>query len=200
MNCFEQYEKYKDLFDDYFKENAEEYWQMYKEYFTGNYTYQTLSEKYFYSEETIKRIIRKVKDFFENPLGKVSQLDYIISDLKGSVMLHKEFIEGQGYLSLNANKLLLESIYLYQNGMSLRNPRSRIIDLGRQYVNVSRRAELFDELRNLEIRLPKGNCIKVYEMIEDEKGVMKFVFTEDALCYIDPLYTLIMQLDMRLVK
>lgn len=176
-----KYEEYRDLFKEYFNENAELYWEIYKFHYSLNYSYEELEEKYPYSVSTIKRILKRVESFLERPEEKIRGMDYSIDKLTGEVMIPKQFIDGFCSLSLNARKILYESIYLYQNGMKLKIPRSHILSFSSQYAIINRRTVLFDELRNCQIILRDGKAIKIYETLEDDKGSMRFEFTKESL-------------------
>lgn len=176
-----KYEEYRDLFKEYFNENAELYWEIYKFHYSLNYSYEELEEKYPYSVSTIKRILKRVESFLERPEEKIGEMDYSIDKLTGEVMIPKKFIDGFYSLSLNARKILYESIYLYQNGMKLKIPRSHILSFSSQYAIINRRTVLFDELRNCQIILRDGKVIKIYETLKDDKGSMRFEFTKESL-------------------
>lgn len=184
---FEKYEENIELFNSYFKENAKIYWDIYKEHYLGNISCYNVGRIYSYSESSVRNILRRVEMFLDLPGEKVRELDYPIVELAGNIWMPKEFIHAFYSLSLNANKIFREAIFLYQNGMGEMIPRSHILFYSTQYKNVNRRTVLCDELRELKITLRNGTIIKVFDYIEDIKGTLRFKFTEESLSYIDPL-------------
>ena len=146
---------------------------------------EEIAEEYSYSVSSVKRIVRRAQVFFENPSDKTMEIEYDLNDLTGEIYFPNAFWKAHFKLSLDADKLFMETIYLHQHGFPNRIPRSRILQFGSQYKNVSRRRKVFDELRELQVDLPDDKCITVYDEIKDNKGAMSFQFTDDALKYID---------------
>ncbi len=127
------------------------------------------------------------ENFLDNP--RIREENIIsLEELTGSIMYPNKFIYGYGAntLSLNAHKIFLETIYLYQHGLKMEIPRNHIMLFSTQYKNTNRRSELFEELRELQITVGEGEVIKVFANIDDNKGAMNFKFTEECLDYIDP--------------
>ena len=83
-----------------------------------------------------------------------------LDELTGLVMYPNKFIESTKRLSLNADKILAFSIYLYQHRMKLKIPRNYILTISAQYKNVDRINRLFEELRKLQIELEERKTIK----------------------------------------
>lgn len=175
----------QEAFEAYFGEVADVYWRVFRDRWFYACKYAEIADKYSYSVSSIKRIIKLVEDFFNNPAEKIMELECDFDDLTGMVNFPTAFEETQYTLSLGALKLLIETIYLYQHDFPQKIPRSHMLRYASQYKNLSRRTKAFDELRKLQVTLPDGKCIRIYDEIKDEKGAMHFRFTEDALEYVD---------------
>ena len=57
------YEQNKDLFEKYFKEDAEDYWNIYVCHYFNNVPYFELEKNFSRTESTLKRIVKKLKHF-----------------------------------------------------------------------------------------------------------------------------------------
>lgn len=182
-----RYENNKEDFKEFFGKDAELYWKIWELHNIEKISYDILAHHYHYAKTTIKNFNDRVEEFLDNPRKRESENDILLEELTGSIMYPNEFICGANKLSLNAHKIFVEAIYLYQYGMELKIPRNHIMTFSTQYKNIERRRELFEELRVLQITVGTGEVIKAFTQIDDEKGTMKFEFTEDCLDYIDPL-------------
>lgn len=179
------YQANKENFEKYFKENAEQYWKLWKLHKIDHVSYDKLASQYNYSKSNIKCITDKVAAFLDNPVLKDENDDFLSKDLSGSLMYPNEFI-GKIHLSLNAHKIWTETILLYQKVMPLEIPRNHIILLSTQYKNVDRRNNLFEELRQLKIKIDENEEIQAFTKVNDNHGNMSFEFTDECLNYIDP--------------
>lgn len=182
-----KYEDNKGRFEIFFGDNAKLYWKIWELHNVGKISYDKLALHYGYVKSSIKNICDRVEGFLDNPRMR-EEKNISLEELAGSIMYPNKFIYGYGAntLSLNAHKIFLETIYLYQHGLNLEIPRDHIMSFSTQYKNTDRRSELFEELRNLQIWIGEGEIIKVFTKVDDNKGAMIFEFTEVCLDYIDP--------------
>lgn len=187
QNYIIKYEKNKEDFKEFFGKDAELYWKIWELHNIENISYDILARHYHYAKSTIKNFNDRVEQFLDNPRKREVDNDILLEELTGSIMYPNQFVFGTNKLSLNAHKIFLEAIYLYQYGMELIIPRNHIMSFSTQYKNIERRRELFEELKELQITVGTGEVIKAFAQIVDEKGTMKFEFTEDCLDYIVPL-------------
>lgn len=187
-NYIKEYERYSDLFYKHFGEEAENYWKIFVNHYFDNVSYEKLAKEYNYSVSTIGNIIKRVANFFEDPSKIMREEEYSFERLNGNIYISKEFASVNKHLSLAANKLLYEAIYLYQHGMNQKIPRSHVLHCAPQFKNVDRRAALIEELRNCSIFISYEKSVNLFEKNEDEKGAVRFEFTEECLKYIDPFY------------
>lgn len=190
----EKYEENRDLFEQFFGENATTYWEIYKYHYVDKISYDRIGKCYHYSATTVRNIIHRIEEFLDNPEAAIAELDYPIEALDGDIWMPKEFINGFYSLSICANKIFCEAIYLYQHGMIQKIHKSHILFCAAQYRDSKRRATLCDELRDFQIVLRDGRCIKIFESIEDDRGALRFEFSQEALNYIDPRYAFAKQI------
>ncbi len=181
------YQTHKEIFENFFKENAKMYWKIWTQHNIDGISYDKLASLYNYSKSSIKNINDRVEHFLGNPTYQNDDNDFLSKILSGSINYPNEFVGIVNSLSLNAYKIWLETIYLYQNNMELEIPRNHILYFSSQYKNTDRRRALFEELRQLKIQLANKNEIQAFSKINDNKGNMEFKFTEECLDYIDPL-------------
>lgn len=178
------YECYKTEFESYFKCNSEFYWNVFSLKFEHNYTYRSISIKMYSSETVVKEVVKKVVDFFDNIYDKLSELEYSFD----RVYMPNQFINGGlTKLSANATHIFYYAVGLYQKTLfdKMMIPRTRLINLNKNYKNKPYRNEVLNELRNLNIIEKNGNSISLFRLIEDRKGSIVFSFTEDCLDYIN---------------
>ncbi len=182
---YEKLLKHESGFRKYFGEDAEEYLEIYRMRCVEGLSYEMIAEKVYSSKSSIRRRITEIDAFIECPEEKVKQRMYMLEELDGSYLMPNDFIEGFHSLSLNANKVFAESIYLYQHRMESKIPREHLIRYSSGYCNVARRRELVKELERFHILLRSGECIKIYKEFIDIKGTMQYEFTFEALKYIE---------------
>ena len=180
------HETNKDLFDKFFGQDAERYWKIWELHNIDGVSYDKLAYQFDYSKSSIKNINDRVIALLNNPTLKDEENEFLSKLLSGSVMYPNEFIGSKTSLSTNAHKLWFETIFLYQNGMKLKIPRNHILYLSTQYKNVERRNKLFDELRQLKIKIDDKEFF-AFTKVTSNNGTMEFEFTEECLDYIDPV-------------
>lgn len=187
QSYIEKYENSKEEFVEFFGDDAKLYWKIWELHNIDNVSYDKLALRYGYAKSSIKNINDRVKNFLDNPRLRGGN-NVSLEELTGSIMYPNEFIYGYGAnkLSLNAHKVFLETIYLYQHGLKMEIPRNHIMAFSTQYKNTERRNELFEELRKLQITVGNDHVIKIFAKVDDNKGSMKFEFTEECLDYIEP--------------
>lgn len=183
----EKYENNIGRFENFFGDDAKLYWKIWELHNVDKISYDKLAFQYGYVKSSIKNICDRVERFLDNPSMR-EENNISLEGLAGSIMYPNQFIHSYGVntLSLNAHKIFLETIYLYQYGLNLEIPRDHIMSFSTQYKNTDRRSELFEELRNLQIGIGEREVIKVFAKVDDNKGTMIFEFTEECLDYIDP--------------
>lgn len=179
------YDSNKELFNKFFGQNSQQYWKIWKLHNVDGVSYDKLAHQYNYSKSTIKNINDRVKDFLDNPEIIDKNKDFKSKLSEKPVMYPNEFMRGKVFLSSTAHKLWLETIYLYQNFMKLEIPRHHILDLSPQYKNIDRRTQLFEELRQLKIKIDDKKEVQAFNKIIDNKVNMEFEFSDDCLDYID---------------
>lgn len=185
QSYIEKYGNNRERFEEFFGDDAKLYWKIWELHNVDNVSYDKLALQYGYVKSSIKNINDRVESFLDNP--RIREENGIsLEELTGSIMYPNKFIYGANTLSLNAHKIFFEAIYLYQYGLKMEIPRNHIMSFSTQYKNTDRRSELFEELRKLQITVGEGEVIKVFAKIDDNKGSMKFEFTEECLDYIDP--------------
>lgn len=186
----ENYEMYHDLFRLYFKDKAEPYWKIYKLHYIDEVSYAKLALLYHCSASTVRNIIKRVEEFLDNPAKTFALKDDCDYTLHRRYILPDEFAQGIHCGNADAHGLAVEKVFaeaicLYQNNAGKQIPRKHVMSFGAQYKNVARRAELINELRKFRILTTDGNDVKIFEYVEDQKGAIRFAFTDEALEYVD---------------
>lgn len=187
IDYIEAYNSWEDLYQAYFGENADVYWEIYQKHeCKERISYDKLSMIYCYSATKLRNIVYQVKEFLDDPQGKMMKTDYPCSVLYDKQIRMPTLFIGHYSLPLMENKLFHEAICLYQNLFPLWIPRSHILEYGKQYVNANRREKVYQNLRDLKIYTTKGT-IQIFERIDADKTGMSLAFTDQALEYIDPV-------------
>ena len=143
---FKKYEDNKGRFDIFFGDNANVYWKIWELHNVNKISYDKLAFQYGYVKSSIKNICDRVERFLDNPRMR-EENTISLEELAGSIMYPNKFIHGYGAntLSLNAHKIFLETIYLYQYGLMLEIPRDHIRPRSKPGTTTNRQRELVDE-------------------------------------------------------
>lgn len=183
-----KYENNKEIFEQFFRQEAKLYWKIWKLHNVSNVSYDKIAYQYKYVKSNVKYINDRVEKFLDNPKVKSQTEEHTVEEMIGKIIYPNEFIGVViNILSGDAYLLFLTSIYYYQHNWELQIPRKLIMSISIQYKNIARRMELLKELTALQINVDGREKIKAFDKIEDNKGNIKFEFTEECLDYIDPM-------------
>ena len=187
---FRAYRQHEELFYLNFKERAESYWSIYEDHYAYGLTYEDLAEKYYYSTNSIPRIVRKVEKFLSAPEENLDDphiwINYVLSR---EVVVPNAFTDRTGS-SVGTQKwfwiygVLLD---LYRREKLLCIPKPVIRCVKAQYNNSDRMSRLIEELRSLVFYLENGENVKVFERINVDRKAIRFEFTDHFLWYIWPV-------------
>ena len=191
---FERYQKYREVYEKHFREDADIFWKMYWKHHREGVTYEKLGDEYGYSQSTLRRIFRRIEDVLDNPERYVLEDSHQIN-LSGSVMFPNAFLDAKYRLSSTADGLFVDairhqqcyrfSVMEYREDSWIRISREQVLKHSSQLKNVERRRRVFEELKAFRITLKDGKSIKVFEDVEDQGGSMVFRFAEECLDYVD---------------
>ena len=99
--CFENYRKYREVYEKYFQEDANVYWEMYRKHLQEGVTYEKLGYEYGYSQSTLRRIFRRIEDVLGNPERYVLE-DSPKVELSKGVLFPNAFLDAKYRLSSTA--------------------------------------------------------------------------------------------------
>ena len=147
-----KYEDNKELFEQFFGQEAKLYWKIWKLHNISNVSYDKIAFQYGYVKSNVKYINDRVEKFLDNPKVKSRNQEYLLEEMTDKILYPDAFLcVVVTILSGNAYKVFLTTIYAYQHGWELQIPREFIMSISTQYKNLARRTELFEELRSLII-------------------------------------------------
>lgn len=187
---FRAYRQHEELFCLNFKDRAESYWGIYSDHYVNGLTYEELAEKYYYSTNSIYKIIRNVEEFLHAPEENIYDSHVWINYVLSREVEMPEVFTNRAGSSVGEHKwfwiygMLLN---LYKNKRPLCIPKAVIKRVKAQYKNSDRMSRLIEDLRGLVFYLKNGENVKVFERIDADQKVIKFEFTDHFLWYIWPL-------------
>ena len=188
---FEEYKRKREMYDEefclFFGEEADEIWDLYEMHEKDGISYELMEMRVNYSATKLRELVKSIDSFLDEPSKFLGRKPYPNEWLMmRSVYMPNEFIEGSYHLSLAGHRFFMLAILLYQRGLPCIVPRENLlVCAGGHLKNKSRRERLCNELRGFKIILKKGIVIKCFDLIEDKRGSLVYVFSEDALRYIN---------------
>lgn len=125
-------------------------------------------------------------DLLQDADAKAGARNYGIGEPSGPICMPPEFARGIfSKLSHEEGCIFRETIYLYQHDLGNVMHRDRLLTYAAQYRDSARRSKLLNALRNLEVKTPDGEVIKIYESVTDDRGTIHFQFTDSARVIIE---------------
>ena len=168
------YYEYQSMFQDYFKENAQLYWNVFTTYHQTQDSYLKIKNKYNLSSTYhVYYICNVVKEFIENP-EKYLHLKWESFETDETNLKIKQ-LELHGHKKIvELTRNILQYKIQYSLGMEL--PIYEIIRFYPSFKNQDRRFNICNKLKKI-IAVINGVHVLVFDDVYDDKATGKLCFT-----------------------